>query len=42
VSGCRDKAVAAVLRVLKYSKAKGLTTTSAADMREDMSHLLPQ
>jgi integrase len=36
------RAVAAVLRVLKYAKAKGLTTTSAADMREDMSHLLPQ
>jgi integrase len=36
------RAVAAVLRVLKYAKAKGLTTTSAADIREDMSHLLPR
>jgi integrase len=35
------RAVAAVLRVLKYAKAKGLTTTSAADIREDMSRLLP-
>jgi integrase len=33
--------VAAVLRVLKYAKAKGLTAASAADIREDMSHLLP-
>jgi integrase len=36
------RAVAAVLRVLKYAKAKGLATSSAADIREDMSHLLPQ
>jgi integrase len=36
------RAVAAVLRVLKYAKAKGLITTSAADIREDMSHLLPR
>jgi hypothetical protein len=35
------RAVAAVLRVLKYAKAKKLTTTSAADVREDMTHLLP-
>jgi integrase len=35
------RAVAAVLRVLKYAKAKGLTTASAADMRESMSALLP-
>jgi integrase len=35
------RAVAAVLRVLKYAKAKGLSTASASEMREDMSHLLP-
>jgi integrase len=31
-----------VLRVIRFAKAKGLTTTSAAEMREDMTHLLPQ
>jgi integrase len=36
------RAVAACLRVLKYGKAKGLTAASTADMREDMSHLLPR
>jgi integrase len=35
------RAVAACLRVLKFAKAKGLTAASTADMREDMSHLLP-
>jgi integrase len=35
------RAVAAVLRVLKYAKAKGLSTASASEMRDDMSHLLP-
>jgi integrase len=35
------RAVAACLRVLNYAKAKGLTAASTADMREDMSHLLP-
>jgi integrase len=33
--------VAAVLRVLKYAKAKGLTAASTADMRESMATLLP-
>jgi integrase len=36
------RAVAAVLRVLKYAKAKGLSTASASEMRDDMSHLLPR
>jgi integrase len=35
------RAVAAILRVLKYAKAKGLTAASTADMREDMAALLP-
>jgi integrase len=35
------RAVAAVLRVLKYAKAKGLTAASTADMRKDLSHLQP-
>jgi integrase len=35
------RAVAAVLRVLKYARAKGLSTASASEMRDDMSHLLP-
>ena len=35
------RAVAACLRVVRFAKAKGLTTTSAAEMREDMAHLLP-
>jgi integrase len=35
------RAVAAVLRVLKYAKAKGHTTAGAADMRESMAALLP-
>jgi integrase len=30
------------LRVLRYAKAKGLTAASAADVREDMAHLLPR
>jgi integrase len=33
--------VAAVLRVLKYAKAKSLTTAGVADMRESMAALLP-
>jgi integrase len=36
------RALAACLRVVCYAKAKGLTTTSAADVREDMTHLLPR
>jgi hypothetical protein len=36
------RATATVLRVLKFAKAKGLTTTSAADIREDMTHLQPR
>jgi integrase len=36
------RAVAAVLRVLKYARAKGLSTASASEMRDDMSHLLPR
>jgi integrase len=36
------RAVAACVRVLKYAKAKGLTTASAADIREDMAHLQPR
>jgi integrase len=36
------RALAACLRVVRYAKAKGLTTTSAADIREDMAHLLPR
>jgi integrase len=36
------RALAACLRVVRYAKAKGLTTTSAADVREDMSTLLPR
>jgi integrase len=36
------RAVAAVLRVLKYAKAQKLTTASAAEIREDMTHLLPR
>jgi integrase len=35
------RALAAVLRVLRYAKAKGLSATSAADIRESMTHLLP-
>jgi integrase len=35
------RAVAAVLRVLKYAKAKGHTTAGVADMRESMAALLP-
>jgi integrase len=35
------RAVAACLRVLKFGKAKGLTAASTADIREDMSRLLP-
>jgi integrase len=36
------RAVAACLRVLKFGKAKGLTAASTADIRKDMSHLLPR
>jgi integrase len=36
------RATAAVLRVLKFARAKGLSTTSVADIREDMSHLQPR
>jgi integrase len=36
------RAVAAVLRVLKYAKAKGYTTAGVADMRESMAALLPR
>jgi integrase len=35
------RALAAVLRVVRYAKAQGVCSTSAADMREDMTHLLP-
>jgi integrase len=36
------RTTAAVLRVLKFARAKGLSTTSASDIREDMSHLQPR
>jgi integrase len=36
------RALAAVLRVVRYGKAQGLCSTSAADIAEDMRHLLPR
>jgi integrase len=36
------RTVAAILRVLKYAKASGLTTASAADIRDSLSQLLPR
>jgi integrase len=35
------RAQAAVLRVIRYAKASGLTATSASAIREDLAHLIP-